>query len=81
MKRILEWVFRISGVALAVSAATFMTIPSASEFKKVMGILCAIFGLVCIVSMYFTKKPGHTEEIHAVNRELRHHESDDGDPH
>lgn len=73
--------FRLSSSALAVTAVIFISIPAVFGSKKIFSLLCAIFGLICIVSMYFEKKPGHTEEIHAVNQELRHYDVDEADHH
>jgi hypothetical protein len=79
MCKLWGYIFRISGCALALSAVAFMTVPYTSKLKKITGALSAFFGLMCILSMYFAKKTGHIEEIHAVNQELSHYEVDDDD--
>lgn len=77
MKKTWEWIFRISGLGLAVTVVVFMAIPSIYGFKKIIGLLCALFGFACLVSMYFVKKPGSVEEIHVVNKELEHYDIND----
>jgi Na+/proline symporter len=77
MRRTWELISRLSGGALAISAVLFLTLPAAFHEKKVFGILCAIFGLICVVTMYLAKKPEHADELQIVNRELRQSDIDD----
>lgn len=71
-----NFIFKLSGLCLGVCAVAFMSIPSMSMWKKVAGIACAVFGTVLMIAMHFAKKTDHAEEIHLVNRELKHYPSD-----
>ena len=71
----LEYLFRISGLCLAASAVIFMSVPTVSEWKKVAGVACAVFGTVFLVLMYFAKKEANSREVQMANRELTHYPS------
>ena len=73
VRHIWQFVLRASGLCLSVFAVVFMSVPAASTWKKLAGIACAIFGSICLIAMYFAKKPGSQEEIHLVKRELEHY--------
>lgn len=76
MKTFWNFIFRGSGLCLGVCAVVFMSVPSASTWKKTAGIACAIFGTVLMIAMYFARKTEHAEEIHLVKRELEHYPPD-----
>jgi len=81
MLRIWTLLFRVSGFCLGACAVAFMSLPTASEWKKFAGVTAAIFGTICLVAMYFVKKPGAQEEIHVLKRELEHCPPGAGDHH
>jgi hypothetical protein len=73
MQKIWILIFRVAGMLLAASAVVFMSVPTASDWKRVSGVVCAALGSICIVAMYFSKKSGAQEEIHLVKKELEHY--------
>lgn len=76
MRQVWLFIYRGSVISLCACALVFMSVPSASTWKKTAGIACAIFGTICMVSMYFAKKTDHAEDVHLVNRELNHYPPD-----
>jgi hypothetical protein len=73
MATIWLFIYRGSVISLCVSAVILMSVPIASSWKKTAVIACAIFGTMCLISMYFAKKTDHAEDIHLVKREIEHY--------
>lgn len=63
--------YRLSAALLSVTVVAFVSVPAASEWKAILGVLAALVGFVFILSMYFSKQPGGTQESHLLKQELK----------
>lgn len=81
MERVWEYMFRISGGILAISSITLILSPPNSEFRRDAGVICGVFGLIFIASMYLAKRVEHVEEIQVTDRRSIDHAAGDDNIH
>jgi len=70
MRHLVDKIFRISGGALAISATVFFTWPYPDGIRECAKILCAIFGLICIIAILISKATTNLEILQDINHEL-----------
>ena len=77
MNRVWEYIYRISGGILVISSIVLVLSPQGSEFRGDAKAICAVFGLIFIVSMRLAKRIDHVESIQVTDRQLLDHGADD----
>jgi len=85
MQKIWDFFYRVAGACLAITVAALISVPAASAWKSILGVVAAFAGLVFMVAMYFARRPGGTQETQVLNRELNQyppeHEHDSSHDH
>lgn len=77
-----EWAFRVSGIFSGVAGALFLSLPSPGNLKEIVGIACAVFGSICLISAHRARKSvraERAEEVRTAKREIEHFGDDAAD--
>lgn len=62
----------VAGVAITISAAVMLSAKVGSRVWIAASAMGAFFGVVWLVVMYISKKHDKIEELHLIERDLRH---------
>jgi hypothetical protein len=78
MHKVWDYLYRIAGTCLAITVAALISVPAASPWKSILGVVAAITGVVFMAAMFFARRPGGTQETQVLNRELKQYPPEHG---